>query len=151
MVHGSPHYRPPNWFDTNVFNPLVAGVTRAGLSFWGSRVLEVRGRKTGEPRRVPVNLLTYAGERYLVAPRGQTQWVRNLRAAGEGDLLLGRRREHFTVVEVPDSEKGPILRAYLQRWKWEVGQFFGGVGPESPETELTRIARDHPVFRVVGA
>jgi hypothetical protein len=74
--------------------------------------------------------------------------VRNLRAAGEGNLLLGRRREPFRAEEVADAEKEPILREYLRRWKWEVGQFFGGVGPESAAAELTRIAPDHPVFRI---
>jgi hypothetical protein len=99
-------------------------------------------------RRNPVNPLSFDGGRYLVAPRGHTQWVRNLRAAGEGYLLLGRRREHFTAVELDDAEKEPVLRAYLRRWKWEVGQFFGGVGPGSPSEELARIAPDHPVFRI---
>jgi len=144
----SRHYQAPDWFTRHVFNPIVAGFTRAGISVWGSRVLEIRGRKTGEPRRTPVNLLTLDGTRYLVAPRGHTQWVRNLRAAGEGDLLLGRRREHFHATEVADAEKVEILRAYLRRWKWEVGQFFGGVGPDSPPEELARIAPDHPVFRI---
>jgi deazaflavin-dependent oxidoreductase (nitroreductase family) len=129
-------------------NPLIIGLTRFGLSAWGSRVLEVQGRKSGEPRRVPVNPLTLDGRRYLVAPRGHTQWVRNLRAAGEGNLLLGRRREHFTAAELDDSEKEPVLRAYLRRWKWEVGQFFEGVGPDSPAADLARIAPDHPVFRI---
>ena len=143
------HYQPPDWFTRNVFNRLVAGATRLGLSVWGSRILEVKGRKSGEPRRTPVNVLTYAGSRYLVAPRGHTQWVRNIRAAGgEGVLLLGRRRERVHVVEVPDAEKEELLRAYLRRWKWEVGQFFGGVGPDSSSEELARIAPDHPVFRV---
>jgi deazaflavin-dependent oxidoreductase (nitroreductase family) len=131
-----------------VFNRAVAVLTRLGLSVAGSRVLEVRGRKTGEPRRTPVNLLTLDGTRYLVAPRGHTQWVRNLRAQGEGRLLLGRRAERFTAVEVPDDDKAPILRAYLQRWKWEVGAFFGGVGPDSTDAELRRIAPDHPIFRI---
>jgi deazaflavin-dependent oxidoreductase (nitroreductase family) len=131
-----------------VFNRAVAVLTRLGLSVAGSRVLEVRGRKTGEPRRTPVNLLTLDGTRYLVAPRGRTQWVRNLRARGEGRLLLGRRAERFTAVEVPDDDKAPILRAYLQRWKWEVGAFFGGVGPDSADAELRRIAPDHPIFRI---
>ncbi|MGZ4354071.1 MAG: nitroreductase family deazaflavin-dependent oxidoreductase [Gaiellaceae bacterium] len=142
------HYRAPSSFDRRVLNPLVAGLTRLGLSVWGSRVLEVRGRKSGELRRTPVNLLSLEGERYLVAPRGHTQWVRNLRAAGAGRLLVGRRREPFTATEVPDAEKEPILREYLRRWKWEVGQFFGGVGPDSPAAELERIAPDHPVFRL---
>jgi deazaflavin-dependent oxidoreductase (nitroreductase family) len=144
------HYREPGWFDRRVFNPLVAGLTRLGVSVWGSRVLEVRGRTSGEPRRVPVNLLTLDGRRYLVAPRGETQWVRNLRAAGEGQLLLGRRREPFTAIELRDAEKEPLLRAYLRRWKWEVGQFFDGVGPDSPAAELERIAPEHPVFRIDG-
>lgn len=142
------HYQAPGWFTQHVFNPFVALLTRAGISVAGSRVLEVRGRKSGQPRRVPVNLLTFEGARYLVAPRGHTQWVRNLRAAEEGRLLLGRRAEPFTCVEVPEDDRPPILRAYLQRWKWEVGQFFGGVGPDAPDAELRRIAPDHPIFRI---
>jgi deazaflavin-dependent oxidoreductase (nitroreductase family) len=142
------HYRAPTWFDRKVMNPLIAGATRLGLSAWGSRILEVKGRKSGQPRRNPVNPLDYEGSRYLVAPRGHTQWVRNLRAAGEGHLLLGSRREHFTASEISDAEKEPILRAYLRRWKWEVGQFFDGVGPDSPREDLERIAPDHPVFRI---
>jgi deazaflavin-dependent oxidoreductase (nitroreductase family) len=145
------HYRQPNRFDRHVMNPVIAGLTWLGLSFWGSRVLEVRGRTSGEPRRVPVNLLEHEGRRYLVAPRGHTQWVRNLRAAdGEGALLLGRRREGFHAAELADEEKEPVLRAYLRRWKWEVGQFFGGVDADSPAEELRRIAPDHPVFRLDG-
>ena len=142
-------YQRPGWFTTNVFNRAVAVLTRLGVSVAGSRVLEVRGRKTGEPRRTPVNLLSLDGTRYLVAPRGHTQWVRNLRARGEGRLLLGRRAERFTAVELPDDDhKVPILREYLRRWKWEVGAFFGGVGPESADAELRRIAPDHPIFRI---
>jgi deazaflavin-dependent oxidoreductase (nitroreductase family) len=128
----------------------VAGLTRAGISVWGSRVLEVRGRRSGEPRRNPVNLLTLDGERYLVAPRGHTQWVRNLRASGEGRLLLGRTSEPFTATEVADDEKVPLLRAYLKRWRMEVGVFFGGVGPDSPDEDLRRIAPDHPAFRITA-
>ncbi len=142
------HFQQPGWFTKNVFNRIVAALTRAGISVWGSRVLEVPGRKTGEPRRTPVNLLTLDGERYLVAPRGHTQWVRNLRASGGGRLLLGSRGEAFTAAEVPEDERPPILRAYLKRWKAEVGVFFGGVGPDSSDEELRRIAPDHPVFRL---
>ena len=144
----SDRYQRPGWFTTNVFNRIVAGLTRAGVSVLGSRVLEVRGRTSGEWRRTPVNLLSFEGERYLVAPRGQTQWVRNLRASGEGRLLLGRQAEPFTATEVADEEKPPLLRAYLKRWKFEVGMFFGGVGPDSPDAELRRIASEHPVFRL---
>jgi deazaflavin-dependent oxidoreductase (nitroreductase family) len=141
-------YQQPGWFTKHVFNNIVALFTRMGISVWGSRVLEVPGRKTGEPRRTPVNLLSYDGNRYLVAPRGHTQWVRNLRVSGGGRLLLGRRSEEFTATELPESERPPVLRAYLKRWKAEVGVFFGGVGPDSSDDELRRIAPDHPVFRL---
>lgn len=140
------HYQRPDWFTTNVFNRVVALATRLGISVWGSRILRVKGRKSGRLYTTPVNLLTFDGRRYLVAPRGHTQWVRNLRAAGGGELLLGRRTEPFTAVELPIAERTPILRAYLRRWKMEVGVFFGGVDANSSEAELARIAPDHPVF-----
>jgi len=141
-------YIKPDWFTKNVFNPIVALMTRAGISVWGSRVLRVRGRKSGEWRSSPVNLLTLGDKRYLVAPRGQTQWVRNIRVTHEGELLLGSRVESIRVVEITDDEKVPILRDYLKRWKFEVGMFFGGVSADSPESELRRIAPDHPVFEI---
>jgi deazaflavin-dependent oxidoreductase (nitroreductase family) len=144
-------YVQPNWLTRNVFNKIVVGLTRIGISLWGSRILEVRGRKSAEPRRVPVNMLSVDGARYLVAPRGQTQWVRNLRVAGEGQFLVGRRRESFVASEIADADKEPILRAYLKRWKWEVGVFFGGVEPSSPSDDFQRIAPDHPVFRIETA
>ncbi len=142
------HYQRPGWFTTNVFNRVVALLTRAGVSVYGSRVLEVPGRRSGEWRKTPVNLLRYEGADFLVAPRGQTQWVKNLRASGHGRLAVGRRTEEFTAFELADDEKPLVLRAYLTKWKFEVGAFFGGVGPDSPETDLRRIAPDHPVFRL---
>jgi len=142
------HYQVPGWFTTNVSNRVVALLTRLGVSVWGSRVLRVRGRTSGEWRSNPVNLLSLDGQRYLVAPRGHTQWVRNLRVAGSGELILGRRVEPFRATELPDQEKPPILRAYLRRWKAEVGVFFGGVGANSPEEDLRRISPDHPIFRI---
>jgi hypothetical protein len=98
-----------------------------------------------------VNPLQIAGSRYLVAPRGDTEWVRNLRAAGRGELRLGRRHEPIGVEEVPDEAKPPILREYLMRWKMETGKFFDGVGADSAESELRRIAPRHPVFRVLSS
>src|SRR5487761_1077354 len=145
------YYRRPGWFTRIIFNPVVATLTRAGFSVWGSRVLRVKGRSSGEWRSAPVNLLTYDKSQYLVAPRGQTQWVRNLRVSGTGDLLLGSKVLPFRAVEMDDREKLPILRAYLKRWKAEVGVFFSGVSADSPEPELRRIAPDHPVFRVEPA
>ena len=146
--HPAQTFRRPGWFTARVFNPIVAALTRSGLSVYGSRVLAVRGRTSGEVRTTPVNLLVLDGTRYLVAPRGHTQWVRNLRAAGEGELRLGRRTERFRATEVGDDEKPPILRAYLRKWKVEVGVFFAGVGPDAPDADLRRIAPDHPVFRI---
>ena len=144
----SVHVQKPGWFTVNVFNRTVAWITRRGISVWGSRVLAVRGRKSGEWRRTPVNLLTVDGRQYLVAPRGHVQWTHNRRAAGGGELHLGKKVDVFTATEVPDDEKPELLRAYLKRWKAEVGVFFGGVGPDSPVEELRRIAPDHPIFRV---
>ena len=131
------------------FNEIVAWLTRRGLSLWGSRVLAVRGRRSGEWRTTPVNLLTHEGERYLVAPRGHTQWVRNLRAAGgTGELRVGRHVETFTADEIADDEKPVVLRAYLKRWKFEVGVFFDGVDASAPDAALRRIADGYPVFRL---
>ena len=144
----SQRYVRPDWFTTNVFNRIVAGLTRIGVSVYGSRVLEVRGRTSGEWRRTPVNLLRYEGAQYLVAPRGHTQWVKNLRASHEGRLRVGFRTQAFSAVELADQEKPDLLRAYLKKWKFEVGMFFDGVGPDSSEDELLRIAPDHPVFRI---
>jgi hypothetical protein len=131
-----------------VFNPLVTILTRVGVSVWGSRELRVRSRTSGEWRTTPVNLLTIGADQYLVAPRGETQWVRNLRVAGDGELRVGRRIERFRATEAADADKIPILRAYLKRWKAEVGVFFDGVSATSTDAELARIAPNHPVFRI---
>jgi deazaflavin-dependent oxidoreductase (nitroreductase family) len=134
---------------TNVFNETVAWLTGHGVSILGSRILSVRGRKSGEWRSTPVNLLPLDGERYLVAPRGETQWVRNFRAADfTGKLRIGRREETFRAVELTDDEKPRVLRAYLRRWRLEVGVFFEGVNAKAPEEELRRIAPGYPVFRI---
>lgn len=142
------HYQRPDWFTKHVFNRFVAAMTRLGISVWGSRVLRVRGRKSGEWHSTPANLLTIGSTQYLVAPRGQTQWVRNIRASGEGELVLGRRAQRFKAVEIADDQKISILREYLKRWSFEVGMFFGGVSAGSSDAELRRIAPDHPVFQV---
>lgn len=169
------HYQRPGWVTRNVFNRLIARLTRMGLSLWGSRVLRVRGRTSGQLRSNPVNVLTLDGERYLVSPRGQTNWVRNLRVAGTGELVVGQRVEPFTATEIgaagqptgptpdvaetsdprSDNTAGSVLtvtvlRAYLRRWQWEVGQFFDGVGPDSTDAELLTAAPKHPMFRIAA-
>lgn len=145
----SDRYVVPGWFTRRVFNPIVAVLARRGISVRGSSELSVLGRTSGEWRRVPVNPLDFEGSRYLVAPRGATQWVRNLRAAGHGQLRVGRQSVAFDASEVSDVNKVAILRAYLQHWKFEVGVFFDGVGPDAPDEQLLAIAPKHPVFRIV--
>jgi deazaflavin-dependent oxidoreductase (nitroreductase family) len=137
---------------TNFFNESVARLTRMGISVYGSRVLYVRGRKSGEWRSQPVNPLNFDGNRYLVAPRGNTNWVRNLRAAGgSGELRVGRRVETFQATEIADDDKAPVLRAYLKHWRWEVGVFFDGVDAKASDETLRGIAPGYPVFRIEPA
>jgi deazaflavin-dependent oxidoreductase (nitroreductase family) len=143
----SVRYLKPQGFEV-YFNKAMAVLPKLGINAWGARTLAVRGRKSGEWKTVPVNLLSLDGERYLVAPRGQAQWVRNIRVSGGGELRLGRKAEPFTVTELPDSEKLPVLRRYLERWGWEVGRFFEGITKNSTDEELIGIAPGFPVFRV---
>jgi deazaflavin-dependent oxidoreductase (nitroreductase family) len=147
----STNYKAPGWFTRTIFNRSVAGLTKLGVSVKGSRVLAVRGRKSGEWRTTPVNLLDLDGKEYLVAPRGVTDWVRNIRIAGGGELRLGKKVQQFKAVEITGEPGVPILRNYLKRWKWEVGQFFDGVGPDASDEQLLAKLPDHPVFEVRAA
>ena len=143
-------YRKPGWFTRNIFNRAIAGLTRMGISVWGSRQLRVRGRTSGAWRATPVNLLTVETDRYLVAPRGETQWCATCASLARASSRVGRRTEAFRATELGDDEKVEILRAYLRRWKAEVGIFFEGVSAKSPDSELRRIAPNHPVFRIAS-
>ena len=149
----SARYLEPGWIVRNVFNRAMRRMTLMGISVRGSRELRVRGRVSGEWRAVPVNPLTLdlasgGRHRFLVAPRGTTEWVRNIRVAGGGELRVGSKIEAITVVEVADDAKPEILREYLHRWKAEVGAFFDGVGPTATDAELAAIASGYPVFEV---
>jgi hypothetical protein len=145
-------YLEPGWFTRNVFNRLMTGLTRLGISLRGARKLAVQGRTTGAWRTVPVNPLELDGHTFLVAPRGQTQWVRNLRAAGgHAELHLGRTIEPISTTEVADADKPPVLREYVRRWKSEVGVFFDGIDETSSDAELLAIAPGFPVFELVDA
>ena len=126
----------------------VAWLTRHGISLLGSRVLSVPGRKSGRVQQVPVNLLERDGRRYLVAIRGNTQWVRNVRAAGGARLQVGRRVEEVRLRELPVEERVPVLRRYLARWGWEVGQFIEGLSKKSTDAELLAAAPGIPAFEV---
>jgi len=146
-AESQPRYLEPDR-SARIFNAAVGRLTKIGISVYGSRVLAVRGSKSGEWRTTPVNPLTIDGQRYLISPRGNTQWVRNMRVAGGGQLWIGRRVEEFTATELPVEERPTVLRAYLKKWKFEVGMFFQGVGPDAPEDKMLAIAPDHPVFRI---
>lgn len=143
-------YLPPTSGMDRAFTIAVAWLTDHGVSLLGSRVLTVRGRRTGALQRVPVNLLTLGDERYLVAVRGNTQWVRNVRVAGEAELRVGRRTERVTMEELPVSERVPVIRVYLKRWGWEVGRFIEGLTKDSDETTIAAAAPGFPVFRVTA-
>jgi hypothetical protein len=147
----APRYLEPGWFTRNVFNRLMARLAKWGVSVWGSRQLAVRGRASGEWKTTPVNPLDFEGGRYLVAPRGTTQWVRNIRVAGTAELRLGRKVEPIAVVELADADKPAVIREYLRRWKAEVGQFFDGINERSTDDELLAVAAGFPVFRILPA
>ena len=140
-------YIRPDRFTEKVFNPLVKWLTRHGVSLLGSRELRVVGRKSGEVRTNAVNLLDLEGRPYLVAPRGTTEWVRNLRAAsGHGELRVGRRLDSFVATELDDDAKVPVIRAYLAKWAWEVGRFFEGLSKDASDQEIAAVAPGFPVF-----
>lgn len=142
-------YIKPGAFTNRVFNPLVGWLTVHGVRLQGSAVLEVIGRKSGQPRTTPVNPLPLDGERYLLAPRGETEWVRNIRVTGTAALITRRHREEIAVDEVPDADKLPIIRAYLKKWAWEVGAFFEGLSAKSDDDAVMAVASSFPVFRLV--
>ena len=127
---------------------MIAVLTRAGISVWGSRELRVRGRKSGEWRAVPVNLLTYEGNRYLVAPRGETQWVRNARVTGQVWLKRGRSRQQFRLRELEDRDKPDVLREYLSRYKLAVRRYFP-IPPDARLEAFSDIAGQYPVFELI--
>jgi deazaflavin-dependent oxidoreductase (nitroreductase family) len=135
----------------NPIHSFAKWLTKHGISLMGTRMLRVKGRKSGEVRTTLVNLLVVDGVEYLVAPRGHTQWVRNLRANGNAQLTLGRRTWEIVAEELPDSEKLPILRAYLKRFGWEVGMFFENLDKNSPDDDLRAAAPGFPAFRLRSA
>jgi deazaflavin-dependent oxidoreductase (nitroreductase family) len=127
----APRYLKPGWLTSRVLNPLLM---RLGMI----PTLAVRGRTSGEWRTVPVNVLELDGQRYLVAPRGDTQWVRNLRATGRGELRWRGRVEPFRATEISDNEKPRLVETYLGRWGYQVKGYFKALPNPA----------DHPVFRI---
>jgi deazaflavin-dependent oxidoreductase (nitroreductase family) len=129
------------------FGRALAALVRLGLVRGHFYVLEVRGRRSGRTIALPVDVLDLAGRRYLVSARGETNWVRNARAAGEVALVRARRRERCRVREVPAAERPPILKAYLDRFAVEVQRFFP-VAKGSPVEAFADLAARYPVFEL---
>jgi hypothetical protein len=127
-------------------NSLIRWLAEAGISLAGTQVLRVRGRKTGTIRSVVINLMSVDGVDYLVSPRGNTQWARNARAAGEVELGPRWRSRTATLSEVADEAKPPLLEHYLDRWFWEVKTHIGGLTPDSSPEQLRAVAPSNPVF-----
>ena len=120
-----------------------------GLGFSHNYLLEVRGRKTGKLYSTPVDLLERNGKRYLVAPRGRTQWVRNAEAAGEVTLKKGSKRLKFRLRPIPDADKPDILKGYLDSFKREVQRYFS-IPAGSPPEAFAAIAGSYPAFELLA-
>ena len=133
-----------------VFNEVIRHLAELGIGIAGSRALRVRGRSTGQWRSVVVNVLDVDGREYVVSPRGNTQWVRNARAAGSVQTGPRWNRRQVNVREIPDAAKPELIRRYLQRWYWEVKGHSGGLTPSSTDSEVKEIAASIPVFELAG-
>jgi deazaflavin-dependent oxidoreductase (nitroreductase family) len=131
-----------------IFSRVFGFLVGLGLALPHNYLLEVRGRKTGRRYATPVDVLTHDGRRWLVAGRGETQWVRNARASGRVTLRKGMRREECRLRPVPDAEKPPILKAYLDRFKMTVQRYFR-IPAGSPEHAFTPHAARYPVFELL--
>jgi hypothetical protein len=131
------------------FNEMVLGLAGLGISIGGAKALRVRGRKTGQRHGVVINLLTVDGTDYLVSPRGNTQWARNAHAAGAVELGPRWRTEPIRIAEVDDDAKPPLLKAYLNRWFWQVKGHVAGLTPQSGDAELRSASPSIPVFAVL--
>jgi deazaflavin-dependent oxidoreductase (nitroreductase family) len=131
-------------------NTLIRWLAEFGISIAGTRALRVRGRKTGTVRGAVVNVLTVDDVDYLVSPRGTTQWVRNVRAAGAVDMGPRWRRRRLRATEVADSAKPELLRRYLDRWYWEVKGHIAGLTPDSGDEQFRAAAPSIPVFALTN-
>ncbi|AKN17099.1 hypothetical protein MHAE_02360 [Mycobacterium haemophilum DSM 44634] len=127
-------------------NAVIRWLAELGISIAGTQALRVHGRKTGKQRAVVINLLTVDGVDYVVSPRGNTQWARNVRAAGVVEIGPCWRRERAGISEVPDAVKPELLKRYLTRWYWQVKGYAAGLTPESTDEQLRAAAPLIPVF-----
>jgi deazaflavin-dependent oxidoreductase (nitroreductase family) len=144
----SVRYEQPNQAIRAV-NGVIRGLAEVGVSLGGTTALRVRGRKTGKRRAVVVNLFSVDGRVYVVSPRGNTQWARNVRAAGVVELGPRWRTGTVRVAEVGDDAKPRVLKPFLDRWFWQVKGHVAGLTPQSSDTELRAAAPLIPVFEVL--
>lgn len=130
-------------------NRALVWLASLGLTPSDTVAIETRGRRTGRPRVTPVTWVEVEGQRYRVSPRGESEWVRNVRAARGEATLRHRGRRAVRLEEVPAEHRAPVLHAYLQKTRLATRQHFG-VDPDAPLEEFERIAPRHPVFLIVG-
>jgi len=144
---------PPQFVQPNVterlFNRLFGLLVGWGIGLAHNYVLQVQGRKTGRIYSTPVNVLEYKGKRFLVAPRGETQWVRNAQMCGQVWLKKGRSRQSFGLRQLNDEEKPEILREYLNRYKTTVQRYFP-IPAGTPLVAFSGIAPRYPVFELLA-
>ncbi|GEE03725.1 nitroreductase [Gordonia spumicola] len=141
-------YREPAGAAFAASNAVVGALARLGAAPRSVHELQTVGRRTGAVRTTPVNVLELDGVRYLFSPRGHTQWVRNVRAGGAVGLRRGRRVESVTLAELDDAVKPRIVRAYLDRWGWQVADFVDGLAADSSDADILAVAPGFPVFEV---
>lgn len=143
-----PAFRPPTAVE-RVFNRVFGFLVGIGLGFSHNYLLQVKGRKSGKIYSTPIDLLELDGRHFLVAPRGRTQWVRNAEAAGEVTLKKGSARRRFRLRPIPDNDKPPILKAYLDSFKKEVQRYFP-VAAGSPVESFRELAESYPAFELIA-
>jgi deazaflavin-dependent oxidoreductase (nitroreductase family) len=147
MPSDLPSFRAPSAVE-RVFNRAFGFIVGLGLGFSHNYLLQVRGRKTGRIYSTPIDLLEIAEKKFLVAPRGRTQWVRNAEAAGEVTLKKGSTRQIFRLRPIADAEKPEILKAYLDTFKREVQRYFPVVAG-SPLQTFAGLAQSYPAFELL--
>jgi hypothetical protein len=132
-----------------LFNRVFGFLVALGIGPHYMQLLQVRGRKTGRIYSSPVNVLQFNGKSYLVAPRGRTQWVRNSETTGEIVLRRGSAQRTFRLRPIPDDEKPPILKLYLDSYKSAVQRFFP-VRAGEPAENFRGIASSYPVYELLA-
>jgi deazaflavin-dependent oxidoreductase (nitroreductase family) len=149
MTETLPSFRAPTAAE-RIFNRLFGMLVGLGIGPAYIYLLQVRGRKSGKIYSTPVDLLELQGKRWLVAPRGRTQWVRNAEASGEVTLKKGNKILHFRLRPLPDAEKPEILKAYLDNFHREVQRYFP-VPAGSPVNDFAGVASSYPAFELIAA